>query len=99
VELHESGEPIVAADQRSATGLDHYVRTLAPELRPDVVLPPDDAPVDADRVWLVRRLLGDAPEATDDDGILRDAGLTMTRDYAFPASKTQLVVQLWERYG
>jgi len=97
VELHAPGEPIVAADQRSATGLDHYVRTLAPELRPDVVLPPDDAPADADRVWLVRRLLGDVPEPTDDDGILRDAKLTMTREYAFPASKTHLIVQLWER--
>ena len=32
-EVHRAGEPIVAADQRSATGLDHYVRLLAPELR------------------------------------------------------------------
>src|SRR4030095_13517012 len=54
-EVQRRGEPIVAADQRSATGLDHYVRTLAPELRPDVVLPPDDAPADADRGWLPRR--------------------------------------------
>ena len=95
-DVHRPGEPIVAADQRSATGLDHYVRTLSPGLRPDVVLPPDDAPSDADRVWVVRRLLGGIPEPTDDDAILRDAGLRMTRQYDFPASKTDLVVQLWE---
>jgi hypothetical protein len=96
-ELQRPGEPIVAADQRSATGLDHYVRLLEPRLRPDVVLPPDDAPADANRVWLVRRLFDGAPEPTDDDEILRSAGLRMTRQYDFPASKTDLVVQLWER--
>jgi mannosyltransferase len=96
-DLHGAGEPIVAADQRSATGLDHYVRTLAPELRPDVVLPPDDAPADADRVWLVRRVIDGQPTPTDDDGILRDAGLTLAREYEFPASKTHLVIQLWAR--
>jgi mannosyltransferase len=94
---HAAGEPIVAADQRSATGLDHYVRTLAPQLRPDVVLPPDDAPAGADRVWLVRRVIGGEPTPTDDDGILRDAGLAMSRQFDFPASKTHLVIQLWER--
>jgi hypothetical protein len=96
-DLHAAGEPIVAADQRSATGLDHYVRTLAPGLRPDVVLPPDDAPADADRVWLVRRVVDGEPTPTDDDGILRDAGLSLAREYHFPAVKTQLVIQLWER--
>ncbi len=96
-EVHGTDEPIVAADQRSAIGLDHYVRTLAPELRPDVVLPPEDAPVDADRVWLVRRLLGGEPEPTDDDGILRAAGLRLVRQESFPATKTPLVLQLWER--
>ncbi len=96
-EVHAADEPIVAADQRSAIALDHYTRTLAPELRPDVVLPPDDAPADADRVWVVRRLLGGVPEPTDDDEILRDAGLRMVRQEEFPASKTHLVLQLWER--
>jgi len=94
---HRAGEPVVAADQRSATGLDHYVRTTAPQLRADVVLPPDDAPVTADRVWLVRRLIDGEPVPTDDDGILESAGLRMTAEGAFPASKTDLVVQLWER--
>ena len=96
-EVHRADEPIVAADQRSAIGLDHYVRALAPELRPDVVLPPDDAPADADRVWVVRRLLGGVPEPTDDDAILRGAGLRLVRQEEFPASKTHLVLQLWER--
>jgi mannosyltransferase len=96
-EVHRADEPIVAADQRSAIGLDHYVRALAPELRPDVVLPPDDAPADADRVWVVRRLLGGEPEPTDDDAILREAGLRLVQQEEFPASKTHFVLQLWER--
>jgi hypothetical protein len=95
--VHRPAEPIVAADQRSAIGLDHYVRTLAPELRADVVLPPDDAPADAPRVWVVRRLLGGEPEPTDDDAILRAAGLRMVEQLDFPATKTHLVLQRWER--
>jgi 4-amino-4-deoxy-L-arabinose transferase-like glycosyltransferase len=96
-EVHRPAEPIVAADQRSAIGLDHYVRTLAPQLRPDVILPPDDAPADAPRVWVVRRLLGGEPEPTDDDAILRAAGLRMVAQVDFPAAKTHLVLQRWER--
>ena len=96
-EVHVSGEPIVAADQRSATGLDHYVRTLAPELRPDVVLPPDDAPVTAERVWLVRRLIDGVPEPTDDDEILAAGGFRQVDERGFPGSKTDLVLQRWER--
>jgi hypothetical protein len=95
-EVQRRGEPIVAADQRSATGLDHYVRTLAPELRPDVVLPPDDAPVDAERVWLVRRLMDGVPEPTDDDEILAAGGFRQVGEDAFPGSKTDLVLQRWE---
>lgn len=90
------GEPVVAADQRSAIGLDHYVRTLAPRLRADLVLPPDDAPADADRVWLVRRLFGGAPEPTDDDEILEEAGLQLVEEQAFPGTQTRLVLQRWE---
>jgi mannosyltransferase len=96
-ELQQPGEPIVAADQRSATALDHYVRILEPDLRPDVVLPPDDAPADADRVWLLRRIMDGAPEPTDDDEILRAAGLAMTRETRFPGGKTDFVLQLWDR--
>jgi mannosyltransferase len=95
--VHRAGEPIVAADQRSAMGLDHFVRTLAPELRADLVLPPDDAPADADRVWLVRRLIDGVPEPTDDDEIMAEAGLHRTDAWNFSASKTHLVLQLWER--
>jgi mannosyltransferase len=96
-DLHAPGEPIVAADQRSATGLDHYTRLDAPQLRGDLVLPPDDAPPDADRVWLVRRIIDGAPEPTDDDGILRAAGLRQVDEWSLPASKTDLVLQLWTR--
>jgi mannosyltransferase len=96
-DLQQTGEPIVAADQRSATALDHYVRILEPGLRPDVILPPDDAPPDADRVWLLRRIMDGAPEPTDDDEILLGAGLAMTREIRFPGGKTDFVLQLWER--
>ncbi|MGK5115212.1 hypothetical protein [Geodermatophilus sp. CPCC 205506] len=96
-ERHVAGEPVVAADQRAATGLDHYVRTAATQLRPDVVLPPDDAPATADRVWLVRRLIDGDPVPTDDDEVLLGAGLRITAETAFPADKTDLVLQLWER--
>jgi hypothetical protein len=95
--LQEPGEPVVAADRRSATGLDHYVRVLAPRLRPDVVLPPEDAPAGADRVWLVRRVVDGVRAATDDDAILRSAGLRMIQERDFPGSRTHLVLQLWER--
>jgi mannosyltransferase len=96
-ELQRSGEPVVAANQRSALALDHYTRVLEPRLRADLVLPPDDAPPDADRVWLVRRLIFGEPEGTDDDALLTAAGLRPARQWAFPASKTDLVVELWTR--
>ncbi|TFV63733.1 UNVERIFIED_ORG: hypothetical protein E4P37_14275 [Bacillus sp. AZ43] len=96
-ELQRPGEPVVAADRRSATGLDHYVRVLAPRLRADVVLPPDDAPPAADRVWLVRRVFDGVPVPTDDDTVLRSAGLRLTEERDFPGSRTSLVLQLWER--
>ena len=95
-EVQVAGEPVVAADQRSAIGLDHYVRTLAPRLRADLVLPPDDAPADADRVWLVRRLIDGVPEPTDDDEILLDAGLRLVDEQGFRGTQTRLVLQRWE---
>ncbi|MGY1748433.1 hypothetical protein [Modestobacter sp. SYSU DS0511] len=98
-QVHRPGEPVVAADQRSATGLDHYVRVSAPNLRPDVVLPPDDAPGSADRVWLVRRLIDGEPVPTDDDAVLIGAGLRQTGRWEFPATKTDLIVQRWDRPG
>lgn len=98
-EVQVTGEPVVAADQRSAIGLDHYVRTLAPRLRADLILPPDDAPADADRVWLVRRLIDGVPEPTDDDEILLDAGLRLVDEQAFRGTQTRLVLQRWEAGG
>jgi hypothetical protein len=96
-ELQEPGEPIVATDRRAAIGLDHYVRTLEPRLRADVVLPPADPPPDADRVWLVRRVLRGAPVPTDDEPLLRAGGLRVTDERWFPARSTDLVLQTWER--
>jgi mannosyltransferase len=96
-QLQRPGEPVVAADRRSATGLDHYVRVLVPRLRPDVVLPPDDAPPGAGRVWRVRRVVDGVPGPTDDDDILRSRGLWVTDERDFPGSRTHLVIQLWER--
>ncbi|SDF05542.1 Dolichyl-phosphate-mannose-protein mannosyltransferase [Blastococcus aurantiacus] len=95
-DVQVAGEPVVAADQRSAIGLDHYVRTLAPRLRADLVLPPDDAPADADRVWLVRRVIDGVPEPTDDDEILREAGLRLVDEQGFRGTQTRLVLQRWE---
>ncbi len=98
-EVQVAGEPVVAADQRSAIGLDHYVRLLAPRLRADLILPPDDAPADADRVWLVRRLIDGVPEPTDDDEILQEAGLRLVEEQGFRGTQTRLVLQRWEAGG
>jgi mannosyltransferase len=95
--MHRPGEPVVGADLRSSMGLDHYVRTRQPDLRADLLLPPDDAPADADRVWLVRRQLGRDFSSTDDVDLLVAAGLTVRREWSFPGTKTDLVLQLWTR--
>ena len=97
VEVQVPGEPVVAADTRSALSVDHFTRTLAPRLRDDLVLPPEDAPADADRVWLVRREYRGGLWGTDDDDLLLAAGLAPERSWTFPGSKTRLVVQLWTR--
>ena len=96
-DLHRPGEPVVAADLRSAMGLDHYVRTLAPQLRPDVFLPPEDVPADASEVWLVRRVIGGVHTRTDDDQILAEGGFRQVAEHQFGGNKTDLVLQRWER--
>ena len=96
-QLHSPGEPVVAADTRSALSLDHFTRVLEPQLRADLVLPPADAPPDADRVWLVRRELRGELVGTDDDEILLAAGLGQVREWELAGSKTRLVLQLWVR--
>ena len=96
-ELHSPGEPVVAADTRSALAVDHHTRVLAPRLRTDLVLPPDDTPSNADRVWVVRREYRGEFWDTDDDDVLLAAGLSPVRSWEFPGSKTDLVVQLWTR--
>ncbi len=94
---HQAGEPIVAGDRRSAIALDHYIRLLAPDLRRDLSLPPDDAPAAPDRVWLVRREIDGELTKTDDEALLRAAGLEVSDQTSFPASSTTLVVQRWDR--
>jgi mannosyltransferase len=96
-EVQSPGEPVVAGDTRSALAVDHFTRTLAPRLRADLVLPPEDGPPDADRVWLVRREYRGGLWGTDDDDLLTAAGLAPVRSWRFPGSKTDLVVQLWTR--
>jgi hypothetical protein len=96
-EVQSPGEPVVAGDTRAALAVDHFTRTLAPRLRADVVLPPEDGPSDADRVWLVRREYRGGLWGTDDDDLLAAAGLAPARSWRFPGSKTDLVVQLWTR--
>ncbi|MET0741420.1 MAG: hypothetical protein ABWZ26_07705 [Candidatus Nanopelagicales bacterium] len=94
---HRLGEPIVAGDRRSAIALDHYIRLLAPDLRPDLSLPPDDAPAGPDRVWLVRREVDGGLTKTDDETLLRAEGLALAGETRFSASSTTLVVQRWDR--
>jgi mannosyltransferase len=48
-------------------------------------------------VWLVRRVIRGEVVSTDDDDLLLGAGLRVVVEYAFDASKTDLLVQLWER--
>ncbi|NEK84728.1 hypothetical protein GCU60_02975 [Blastococcus saxobsidens] len=96
-ELHRPGEPVVAADMRSALGLDHYVRTLAPELRAELRLPPDDAPADARALWLVRRVIDGRSSPTDDDEILAEGGFRQVAEHFFGGDKTDLVLQRWVR--
>jgi mannosyltransferase len=97
LDVQEAGEPVVAGERRSALALDHYTRLLAPVLRADLVLPPDDAPPEADRVWLVHRYKHGRPMPTDDYELLRAAGLTPQRQWHLPASHTHFVLELWTR--
>ena len=87
------GEPVVAADQRSALALEQY----AGRLRPDVVLPPDDPPP-GDVVWLLRRARGGRLQPTDDDAVLHAQGMRLVASRSFGGtSRTDFVVQRWSR--
>jgi mannosyltransferase len=48
-------------------------------------------------VWLVRRLIDGTPEPTDDDEILAAGGFRQVAEQNFPGTKTDLVLQRWER--
>ena len=90
------GEPVVAVEGRSAAGLAVYAAPT--RLGADLRYPPDDPPSGAARVWLVRQLApGGATVASDDDDLLRAAGLRVVRTELFRATKTDLAVQLWTR--
>ena len=92
------GEPVVAADARAALNLDHYVEKVAPRLRADLVLPPDDAPADASGpVWLVRFGTDGQVTGSDDDALLLAQGYSVQSQRLLHGLTGDLVVQRWER--
>jgi mannosyltransferase len=91
------GQPIVAADRRSALALDHFARLTAPRLATDFRLPPADPPLDAEVVWLVRREVDGQLRIGDDDAVLEGEGLRAVEEFRFGASATDFVIQRWER--
>ena len=92
VAVHEPGTPVVAVDRRAALALDHYA---PPSLRADLVLPPADPPPGAREVWLVRNANGTRLRESDDDVLLRAAGLQVLEVRFFPGSRTGVALQRW----
>jgi len=90
--LHRSGQPVVAVDRRAALALDHYA---SPQVRADLRLPPDDAPPGARTVWLLRQATGPRVRPSDDDVLLRDAGLRVTDTQVFEGFRSDFVLQRW----
>jgi mannosyltransferase len=97
-ERQRPGEPVVAADRRSALALDHFARLNAARLTADFVLPPSDPPVNVDLVWLVRREVDGELRIGDDDAVLESEGLRVVEEFRFGASATDFVIQRWERW-
>jgi hypothetical protein len=95
------GEPVVAVDARAALDLDQYVARDAPRLRPDVVLPPDDAEPVGSRVWVVRFSStferGRPFFRFDDDDHLEAGGFTVTSQQTYRGITGDLTVQRWDR--
>ncbi len=86
------GEPVVAVDRRAALALAAY----AGRLRPDVRVPPDDAPP-AEVVWLLRQSKRTVVRPSDDDEILRGRGLHVQSTRWFDGRNSDFVVQRWVR--
>lgn len=87
------GEPVVAVDRRAALALEQY----APQSLPYAV-PPGDPPAGADVVWLLRQASRDGDlRASDDDVLLRAAGLRLEGERTFRGSSSWLVLQRWAR--
>ena len=89
------GEPVVAVDRRAALALEHYAEREQPRLLADLVVPPDDPPPGARTVWLLRETWKGAPLPSDDDDILRAAGLRVIDDRLFPGRLGTFLVQRW----
>jgi mannosyltransferase len=86
------GEPVVAADARAALALAYYGGRLE-----EVVLPPDDAPLGPDVVWVLRQTTPTGLRKSDDDALLAARGLRVVDEHVVPGSNTALVVQRWAR--
>jgi mannosyltransferase len=93
---HEPGTPVVAVDRRAALALEHYA---PPSLRADVRVPPSDPPAGAAQVWLVRNANGARLASSDDDAVLRAAGLEVVETLLFPGSRTGVALQRWALPG
>lgn len=92
-----TGEPVVAVDRRAALALEHYAEREHPRLVADVVVPPADPPAGARTVWLIREAWRRQPIPSDDDEILRAAGLRLTDTQLFRGTSGDLLVQRWSR--
>lgn len=90
-----AGEPVVAVDRRAALALEHYAEREHPRLLSDLIVPPADPPPSAPTVWLIREAWRKQPIPSDDDRILRAAGLRPTDSRLFRGTSGDLLVQRW----
>ncbi len=93
--VQSPGEPVVAVDARAALALEHYAEREQPRLLADLVVPPDDAPPGDQQVWLLRETWEGQPLPSDDDDLLRAAGLRVTAEQRFPGRAGTFLVQRW----
>lgn len=91
---HFPGQPVVAVDRRAALALEHYA---GPAVRADLRVPPDDPPPGAEVVWLLRQASDAGLRPSDDDALLRAAGLRVVQERTFRGSSSLLVLQRWAR--